>query len=222
MRVYLYQMRPVLFLFYLVEITVNMILMNFLLENFVFVNLALMGWYNFLSQFFYLFCIYIFTVLSLFASINLCTGNRCSIVEEVVRPLIGFFVYNICSLMALSDAESDIYILYLDAKPDDILKPEKPLYPYYDNIRSQATISLVCSVIFLLHCLIAVDVLLSNEDSDSERDSTDPSDSDPSDDIVDEMDYVPVRLYVLGGTVQRWLEKFEWFQDFSRSGVSNI
>jgi len=100
--------------------------------------------------------------------------------------------------------------------------PEKPMHPYFDNIRLQATISLVISVIFLLHCLIALDVLLSNEDSDDERSSDNSQPSDPSDDIVDELDYVPVRLYVLGGVAQRWLEQYQWFQDFTRSGVSNI
>ncbi|XP_016948870.1 uncharacterized protein LOC108023740 [Drosophila biarmipes] len=222
MRVYLYQMRPVLFLFYIVETAANMVLIHFYLKTFVFVNLALMGWVDLLTQYMYMVCFYIFTVLTTFASINLCTGNHCSIVQEVVRPLLGFLTYTICSLMVLGDAKSDIYVLYSDAKPGDLLRPEKPMHPYFDNIRIQATISLVTSVIFLLHCLIALDVLLSNEDSDDEHSSENSKPSDPSDDIVDELDYVPVRLYVLGGVVQRWLEQYQWFQDFTRNGVSYI
>ncbi|XP_017113533.1 uncharacterized protein LOC108136720 [Drosophila elegans] len=206
MRVYIYHMRPVLFLFYMIETMVNMFV--------IFVHLK--GWTRIdnLGHHLYLVFCYIFTVLTLFASINLCTGNHTSIVEEVVRPLAGFIVYTVCSLMILRDAESDFYILYADTKPEDLILPEKPLHPYFQYMRAQATSTLVASLIYLLHCLIAVDVLLSNEDSDDERET--------SDELAEELDYVPVRLYVLGGTVQHWLEQFEWFQDFTTSGIKVI
>ncbi|XP_016970484.1 uncharacterized protein LOC108038242 [Drosophila rhopaloa] len=217
MRVYIYQMRPVLFLFYMVETLVNMFVIHFHLKGFIFITMATMDWLHDLAHSMYLVFFYIFTVLTLFACTNLCTGNHTSIIEEVVRPLAGFIIYTICSLMLLGDAESDFYILYANEKPEDQILPEKPLHPYFNYLRAQATSSLVASVVYLLHCLIAVDVLLSNEDSDDEKNS-----SDSFDDIDEELDYVPVRLYVFGGTVQRWLEQFEWFQEFTTSGVKVI
>lgn len=217
MRVYLYQMRPVLFLFYMVETTANLFVLYYQQKAFVFVNLTTMKWEDVLIQSFYMSFFYIFTVVTLFASINLCTGHRTSIVEEVVRPLIGFVLYTVISLMALGDAETDFYIWYDGRNPDDLLYPEKPLHPFFGSLRDQATASLVSSVIYLLHCLIALDVLLSNDDSDNERES-----SNSSDDVNEEVDYVPVRLYVFGGVMQRWLEQFDWFQDFTHSGVTDI
>ncbi|XP_039492331.1 uncharacterized protein LOC120452268 [Drosophila santomea] len=217
MKVYLYQMRPVLFLFYGVETTVNMFVMYFQLKAFVFVNLTTMEWADALLHYFYMAYFYIYTMVTLFASLNLCTGHRTSIVEEVVRPLVGFVLYTIVSLMALRDAETDFYVWYDEKQRGDILYPEKPLHPFFGSLRDQATACLVASVISLLHCLIALDVLLSNDDSEDERKA-----SDSSDDVVDEVDYVPVRLYVLGGVVQRWLEQFDWFQDFTQRGVTDI
>ncbi|XP_017067213.2 uncharacterized protein LOC108105249 [Drosophila eugracilis] len=217
MRVYLYQMRPVLFLFYSVETMVNMVLLHFHLDVFSFINTALMGWFDTLTHYFYMIYFYTFTMVTLFASINLCTGNRTSIVVEVVRPFVGFVMYTICSLLALSDAETDLYILYDKSKPEDILLPEKPLHPYFDILRSMAKTSLVASVIHLLHCLISLDVLLSNDDSDDER----GEEAEATDEEV-QSDYLPVRLYVLGGVVQHWLEQFEWFRDYTGSGFSTI
>ncbi|XP_043655531.1 uncharacterized protein LOC122621656 [Drosophila teissieri] len=217
MKVYLYQMRPVLFLFYGVETTVNMFVMYFQLKAFVFVNLTTMEWADALLHYFYMAYFYIYTTVTLFASLSLCTGHRTSIVKEVLRPLVGFVLYTIVSLMALRDAETDFYVWYDEKQSGELLYPEKPLHPFFGSLRDLATACLVASVISLLHCLIALDVLLSNDDSEDERKA-----SDSSDDVVDEVDYVPVRLYVLGGVVQRWLEQFDWFQDFTQRGVTDI
>ncbi|KAH8313154.1 hypothetical protein KR067_001222 [Drosophila pandora] len=210
MRSYLCQMRPVLFLFYFVEILVNMFLMYFHLTGFIFMKLDFLPLTDELSHFFYLTCFYVFTVLTMFASVNMCTGNSTRILEEVLRPMAGFVVYTFCSLLTLSDAESDFYIMHSHQTKQHLNLPEAPLHPFLSHMRNQATASLVCSVIYLLHGLIALDVLLSNEDSDSERESS----SDPSEDFIAQTDYVPVRLYVLGGGIQEWLENFEWFRDF--------
>ncbi|KAH8382849.1 hypothetical protein KR009_005573 [Drosophila setifemur] len=209
MRTYLFHMRPVLFLFYFVEMFLNLILMNYHLES---MNVELLNEDSIdkeLTQYFYLLSFYTFSVLTMFASVNICTGNPTSILEEVVRPLIGFVVYTVCSLMLLAEAEHGFYIVYSD-HTDDIRFPEKPLHMFLSYARIQATTTLVCSVVFLLHALIALDVLLSNEDSDSEMESS----SDNDNEFVAQVDYVPVRLYVLGGVFQSWLVRYQWFRDF--------
>ncbi|KAH8277536.1 uncharacterized protein [Drosophila bipectinata] len=211
MRSYLCQMRPVLFVFYFVEILINMFLMYYHLTGFIYMNLNFLPLADELSHYFYLTCFYVFTVLTMFASVNLCTGHRTSILEEVLRPMVGFVVYTFCSLLTLADAESGFYIMYSRKTEQNLNLPEAPLHPYLKLMRGQAVATLVCSVVYLLHGLIALDVLLSNEDSDSERDTS----SDPSDDILAETNYVPVHLCVLGGTFQEWLENFEWFRDFT-------
>lgn len=210
MRSYLCQMRPVLFLFYFVEILINMFLMYYHLTGFIFIKLVFLPLTDELSHYFYLICYYVFTVLTMFASVNMCTGNSTRILEEVLRPLAGFIVYTICSLLVLADAEADFYIYHSHKTEQHLNLPEAPMHPFLSQMRSQAVATLVCSVVFLLHGLIALDVLLSNEDSDSERETS----SDLLDDFVAQTDYVPVRLCVLGGGIQEWLENFKWFRDF--------
>ncbi|KAH8295030.1 hypothetical protein KR018_005935 [Drosophila ironensis] len=208
MRGYLYQIRPVLFLFYLVETVINLIIMHFHLTGFIFMDLEYLPLFDELTHYFYLLCFYTFTVLTMFASVAVCTGNRTSIMEEVIRPLAGFFIYMICSLMTLADAELDYYLMHSSSYTKNSTLPQQPAHPYMKHMRAQALASLVGGIVYLLHGLIALDVLLSHEDSDSEAGSS-------SDDHA-RGDYVPVRLYVLGSRVEEWLEQYQWFRDFTR------
>jgi len=57
------------------------------------------------------------------------------------------------------------------------------------------------------HSMLVIDVLLSTSADDTEQLDRD------DDDLSDE--YVPVRLYVLGESVQSHLERYEWFNDFA-------
>lgn len=213
-------MRPVLFLFYTVETLVNMFVMNYYLTAFYYIHEANLPVDEELSYMSYLVSFYIFTVLVLFASVNVCTKNQPSILEEVLRPLVGCVLYTVLTLMALYDAETDFFVMHPSPSKEDPLLPEKPVHPYFNLLRNQATASLVCSTIYLLHCLIALDVLLSNEDPDSEEEKS----SDISDEITDmvESEYEPVKLYVLGSDVQEWLEGFQWFRDYINLGSQNM
>ncbi|XP_020815669.1 uncharacterized protein LOC110189780 [Drosophila serrata] len=215
---YLNQIRPVLFLFYTVETLVNIILIHYYLSllNFIHETQELVNkstWY-----YSYLVCYYFFTVMTLFACVNVCTKNQPSILEEVLRPLVAFISYTLLTMLALYHAENDFTLMFPKTTNKDLFKPEEKLQSYFKLIRSQATASLACSVVYLLHFLIALDVLLSNDDTDSEIESS--SDSTGMDQI--EEDYQPVRLYVLGSYLQRWLETFQWFRDYVSDGLQDI
>ncbi|SPP83440.1 uncharacterized protein LOC117585041 [Drosophila guanche] len=199
-------MRPVLFLFYTAETVVNMMLMGFHIRGFMSQDLSFLPVLDQVTHYFYTITLYIYTVLTIFASINVCTGNKASIMEEILRTLTGCVLYVIISLMTLKDAEMDFHMMYIGM--GDPKMPERPVHPFFEYLRSQAVAALVCSIIYLLHCLIVVDVLLSNEEySDGEYDS----DYDEDDDI----DYMPVRLYVFGEALQERLERYRWFREFS-------
>ncbi|XP_017039782.1 uncharacterized protein LOC108087111 [Drosophila ficusphila] len=217
MKIDLNQMAPVLFALYTIETLINMFLIHFNLKDFVVINLR--DFEDNLPHIFYVCVYYIFTLLTAFASINLCTGNQFSIIEEVVRPLFGFITYTVCSLLTLGMAEADTNVLYRGKQAQDLSLPEKPLHPYFDHLRYQAKGALVASVVYLLHFFTALDVLLSNEESEQDNEQ---KDAEHDDDIVEEEDYVPVRLYIFGRVVHTWLEQFEWFQNFTRSGKRSI
>ncbi|KAH8241347.1 hypothetical protein KR032_009242, partial [Drosophila birchii] len=218
---YLNQIRPVLFLFYTVETILNIILIHFYLGVLAFIQETTLMTTPFgIWYYLYLVCFYIFTVMTLFACVNVCTKNQPSIAEEVLRPLVAFIAYTMLTLLALYDAEIDFPLMFPKKSNDDPLQPEEPVQPYFKLLRAQAKASLVCSVVYLLHCIIALDVLLSNEDADSEHESL--SDNSSEDLETVQGDYQPVRLYVVGTHTQRWLEKFQWFRDYVNEGVQDI
>ncbi|XP_022209929.1 uncharacterized protein LOC111065815 [Drosophila obscura] len=212
---YVYTMRPVLFLFYTAETMVNMMLMGFHIRGFMAEDLSFLPIRDQVTHYFYTITLYIFTVLTIFASINVCSGNKASIMEEIIRSMTGCILYVIISLMTLKDAEMDFHLMYINMMDPNM--PEKPVHPFFAYLRSQAVCSLVCSIIYLLHCLIVVDVLLSSEEySDGDEDERSDEYSD------DDTDYMPVRLYVLGETLQQHLERYHWFREFSHDHRMNL
>ncbi|XP_017036682.1 uncharacterized protein [Drosophila kikkawai] len=216
---YINQLRPVLFLFYSVETFINIVLMHYYLSALVFIQETTLFITKYTWYYSYLVFIYFFTVLTLLASVNVCTKNKPSILEEVIRPLVAFIAYTILTFLALFDATENFPFMFVNTANNDVLQPEKPLQPYFKFLRAQATASLSCSVVYLLHCFIALDVLLSNEDSDSEEERL----SEDSDIVLEvEAEYTPVRLFVLGSHMQRWLESFQWFRDYINEGVQEI
>ncbi|XP_064552454.1 uncharacterized protein LOC135438177 [Drosophila montana] len=196
-------MRPVLFQFYTVEILLNMILMFCHIHGFLRQSLDFLPLWSLICHYFSSAAFYIFTVLTIFASINICTGHQFSIVEEIVRTMVGFLLYIFISLMILENAERDFYLF--NAKGESRLEVEKPLHPVFQYMRVQALCALVCGVIYLLHGVIVIDVLMSTEQRPDEDDSDYDGDYDGN---------IPVRLYVLGEVVQSRLQRYEWFNDF--------
>ncbi|KAM8705958.1 hypothetical protein ACLKA7_010284 [Drosophila subpalustris] len=199
-------LRPVLFLFYTVESVLNVLLMYFHIRGFLAQDLEFLPMAKQISHYFYSTCFYIFTVLTFFASINICTGNNYNICEEVVRTLAGFLTHIIISLMTLENAERDFHVMYIMVIQNEGV--EKPVHPFFEYMRSQAVCSLACGVTYLLHGILVIDVLLSGSETDTKQ--SDVSDNDNND------EYVPVRLYVLGEMFHSRLEKYEWFNDFAR------
>lgn len=205
-------LRPVLFLFYTVESALSILLMFFHIRGFLTQSLDFLPVHKQINHYFYSACFYIFTVLTLFASINICSGNNYSIGEEVVRTLSGFILHIIISLMTLEHAERDFHMMYIMRIKNEGV--EKPVHPFFEYMRAQAVCSLTCGVVYLLHSILVIDVLLSKPSDDIDQPDRD------EDDLSD--DYVPVRLYVLGEWFQSHLERYEWFNDFSRGNQIQI
>ncbi|KAH8381425.1 hypothetical protein KR093_004518, partial [Drosophila rubida] len=194
--------RPVLFMFYTVESVLNMFLMYFHIRGFLTQPLDFLPIWKQINHYFYSASFYVFTVITFFASINICTGHNVSIIEEVVRTFCGFILHFFISLMTLENAERDFHMMYIMSVKN--VGVEKPVHPFFEYMRAQAVCSLIVGVAYLLHAILAIDVMLSSEETPQ------------VDDVNDDSEYVPVRLYVFGELVQSRLEKYEWFNDFSR------
>ncbi|EDW79695.1 uncharacterized protein Dwil_GK18883 [Drosophila willistoni] len=209
-------MRPILFLFYTVETVINMFLMAFHIRGFMSVDLGFLPLYAQLTHLFYAVIFYIFTVMTMFCSINICTGHQSNLVEEILRTAIGSLMYVIISMMTLNDAEEDFHLMYVGMGDPNL--PEKPIHPFFAYLKTQAICALANGVVYLLHCIITIDVLLSNEeDTDGEYHLYDTSDE-----YDEDSDYVPVRLYVFGEGVHDYLERYEWFRNFCHTNRMSI
>ncbi|XP_030374435.1 uncharacterized protein LOC115624004 [Scaptodrosophila lebanonensis] len=198
-------MRPVLFIFYTVETLINMFLMGYHIQGFMSVSLDALTLQTQLSNYLCTVVFYTFTVLTIFGSINVCTGHSTGLNAELCRTLIGAVCYIITSLLTMNQAERDFHLMFLTEEKREI---EKEIHPFFKYLRAQAVCALACGVLYMLHCIIVIDVLLCNEeDSDGEYNVFDPDESDSD-------EYLPVRLYVFGEMVQSCLEQYRWYRDF--------
>lgn len=105
--------------------------------------------------------------------------------------------------MTLHNAERDFHIMHgseLESNED------RPMHPYIQFLIEQALISLVVAVVYLLHGILITDVYFSSG-GQVRQDNWSPEQND---------NYVPIKLYVLGGWVHWYLSRYTWFDEFSR------
>ncbi|XP_017145152.1 uncharacterized protein LOC108157557 isoform X2 [Drosophila miranda] len=167
-------LRPVLFLFYTVETVVNIILMGYHIRGFMSLDLSFLPLKDQTTYYIYTVTFYVFTVITAFASISASTGHKAVLLEEFLRSLAGCILFLIMSLMTLKDVENDFHMMYVGMGDPNL--PEKPVHPFFAYLRAQAVCSLVSCIIYLMHCLIVIDVMLSHEEADYDLEVYDASD----------------------------------------------
>ncbi|EDW81022.1 uncharacterized protein Dwil_GK19182 [Drosophila willistoni] len=199
-------MRPFLFFFYMLETIMNIILMGYHVQGFLAIPAVFEG-FILVEKYLYLIMFYVLTVLTLFASINVCSGNTPYIWNEINRCAVGAIGYIIISIMTMRDAENELWVV-LDNEA------EKPTHPFYMFMRGQSICALLCGIIYLLHFTIVLDFLLSKSDEDQIITDYDLDKDDVEDDAASNDLIMPVKLYVLGEWFERRLAKYEWFEDF--------
>ncbi|KAH8414104.1 hypothetical protein KR222_006873, partial [Zaprionus bogoriensis] len=203
-------MRPVLFIFYTVEIVLHLLIMFFNVSGFVMQSMEYLPLRNQLYLYAYTAIFNIFTVVTLSASIGNCTGKQYSSCEQIVHTAGGFVVHICVSLMSLASAERDFYLMYMDV---DTREHGPTAHPFFMYMRAQSVCALIVGIVYLLHCILVIDVLLSNGGS-----ASDPL---PDNSGLD-LNYSPARLYVLGETIESCLAKYEWFNEFSRTPRASV
>lgn len=155
---------------------------------------------------FYTLSFYIYNSITMWASINLSLGNPYRFTEEIIRCIVGFVLYIIISLWTLNDAETDLHLMYIQTDTSD---KRNKLHPFLDYLRLQAVFSMFNGFVYLLHCVIILDVVLAGiAERESHVDYKRRRKNEP------EVDFQPVHVYFLGRRTELYLEQFQWFIEF--------
>lgn len=194
-------MRPVLFFFYSLETFLNMVLIYVHVEGFIKQPIDFLPPVSQITQYFYTVSFYIFTAVTMSASTSVTTGHTYYTNEEIIRSFAGFFMYTLISLMTLNNAEKDFHLMYIVL---DESRAKELLHPFFQFMRYQAVLAVVTAVIYLLHCVIVIDVVLCG--------LVQQGSTSPEFDAHDE--YKPVHVYLLSRRLEIYLEQYKWFVEF--------
>ncbi|KAH8384253.1 hypothetical protein KR200_009500 [Drosophila serrata] len=190
--------RPVLFVLYTLESVFNIFCLRIHISGFQALRANLFGRVEQLVHYSYLFIFYVFMVITLFQSVNLCTGHNPTITVELIKTSSATIAFFFVSLATMWDAERQFYKLVIE--PELESNPGKfinygPVYPFFVYMRSQSISALACASLYLLHTCLMVDYKLTTEERNDED--------------------MPMSLFVFGRWVHTKLESYEWFEEFA-------
>ncbi|KAH8232299.1 hypothetical protein KR032_003938, partial [Drosophila birchii] len=190
-------LRPVSFVFYTLESILNMFCLGFHISGFQGIKLDLFGVEAQLIHYLYLIIFYIFMVITLFQSVNLCTGHNPTITRELVKAASATVAFFLVSLATMWDAERQFYKFAGEPHEENTGKFINfgPVHPVFIYMRSQSIGTLACGALYLLHTYIIIDFKLTTETENN--------------------NYMPMALFVFGKWIHNKLEKFEWFREFA-------
>lgn len=98
-----------------------------------------------------------FTMMGVFGVLAICFKNSQSPYVEVIHGVCGFTMYFISTIMIMKFIENDNHLQYLENK-------EEIKDPAFRTGRKQGVLGLVSCIIYLLHGLLALDVIIFQED----------------------------------------------------------
>ncbi|KAM8705955.1 hypothetical protein ACLKA7_010281 [Drosophila subpalustris] len=184
-------MRAILFFFYTIETILNLFTIRYHVGTFMNLPEKQDLLKEELQQYIFSVIFQFLTILTLFSSISICTGNLPKPWLEAIRTGVGSICNIILSLATMVDAENSASRNFIQTKVK--------VHPYFMYMRGQSICALLSGALNLLHCTIVIDIMLSHEMSNDK------------DDI--ELDLiVPINLYIGSEWIERRLEKYEWFQ----------
>ncbi|XP_017076200.1 uncharacterized protein LOC108111317 [Drosophila eugracilis] len=190
-------LRPVLFLFYVLETALNLICMAFHIRGYMSIDMEEEPMDHIALIIFSLFM-----AVTSFQSIAICTGSAPNLTVEIVTAFFGSFAFVAVSLGTMWDVQNDIRMLFL-RKEEEVRIELVPFNPIFNFMRAQSMSSLACGIIYLLHASIMIDVKLTTESSEKG-------------------DELPIPLFVLGRSIHSMLYKFEWFREFCGNEIIEL
>ncbi|KAH8363655.1 hypothetical protein KR084_012757 [Drosophila pseudotakahashii] len=196
-------LRPVLFVFYTLETVFNMFCMGYHISGFMTIQLDSFSWDVQAVHYFYLVTFYVFMVLTLFQSVNICTGHTPTVCKEIWKASAAAVAFTLISLTTMWDAERQFHMFITlhdhDEPPNHgEFVEDQPVHPFFHFLRGQSISSLACGMLYLLHATIMIDVKLTTDLNKGQVKG----------------DYMPIPLFVLGRCIHARLNRFQWFRDF--------
>ncbi|XP_017039331.1 uncharacterized protein LOC108086801 [Drosophila ficusphila] len=193
-------LRPVLFVFYTLEAVVNMFCMGYHIKGFQVTQMNMLSWDGQAIHYFYLVVFYVFMVLTLFQSVNICTGHRVTVNMEIWKASTAAIVFILISLTSMWDAERFFHMFLMNSNVQitkgDFVQ-DQPVHPYSQYLQGQSIASLACGMLYLLHASIMIDVKLTSDLNTG----------------LGRGSYMPIPLFVLGREIHAKLNNYHWFRD---------
>lgn len=188
-------MRAILFFFYTIETVLNLYTIRYHVGTFMNLPEKQDLLKEELQQYIFSVIFQFLTILTLFSSISICTGNLPKPWLEVIRTGLGAMFNIILSLATMWDAENSASRNFVNTNPPKV-------HPYFMYMRGQSICALLSGVLNLLHCIIVIDIMLSHEMSDDKDDA----DSDLT---------MPIKLYIGSEWIEKRIERYNWFKVIS-------
>lgn len=144
-------MRSVWFAFKLFEGSLGCVCMGIQIEGFL--NVAV-------SQDLYLYITIfsVFTCTSFFGCLNICMENDPVLMREIIWSSLASFGYIVTAVTSMYHAEKDLYLLYLS---DLEIIEDQMEHQFFGYSKTQSICAIVTSVLYLLHAVLAADMLIS-------------------------------------------------------------
>ncbi|XP_061394360.1 uncharacterized protein LOC133329917 [Musca vetustissima] len=136
-----------------------------------------------------------FTLMSLFGGLGILLGRPAKPLMEVIINGTGALMFVLASLLTMYHAERDFHLMYLS----DF---EEPQHGFFRHCKQQSVASLATGLLFLLHCVFAVDLCWIRQPTMSIFEDE------------NEAALQPLRLYFISSSVEKYLRQFEWFSRY--------
>lgn len=187
-------MRVILFLLYTLETVLNLWALAFHVGTYI----SLKNYSDLpeeeYQQYIFSMIFQFITVLTMFSSIGLCTGNFPSFWLELLRTSAAFLCNIFLSIATMYDTEISGVRTFV------VL--QQTVHPFLKFMKGQSICSLLTGSLNLLHCILIIDLMMSygNVENISDKDT------------AESFLVPPVKIYFLGAWVTKRLNKYSWYQ----------
>lgn len=135
-----------------------------------------------------------FTLIAIIGVLSILLRRPTTPIVEVIVNALGALAFIIASVVGMYHAEIDFHLMYLS----DF---EEPNHPFFRNCKQQSIASLSAGLVYLLHCIFAVDMACVKGHGMVDAKNAEA--------------VKPMRLYFICKPIHRKLEDIRWFRIYA-------
>lgn len=142
-----------------------------------------------------------FTLIAIIGVLSILLRRPTTPIVEVIVNALGALAFIIASVVGMYHAEIDFHLMYLS----DF---EEPNHPFFRNCKQQSIASLTTGLVYLLHCIFAVDMACIKGHG-----------------LVDAKNVEavkPMRLYFICKPIHKKLEEVDWFRMYAEMDEKDL